>query len=45
MADYEEINTNRLHVAICCHLLNVRCYLFDNSYGKNKNIYDYILKY
>ena len=44
ISDYEEINTNRLHVAIAGALLGRRVNLYSNSYSKNKDIYEYSLK-
>ena len=44
LADYEEINTNRLHVAIAGLLLNKKVNLYPNSYWKNKAIYEYSIK-
>ena len=40
-----EIVTNRLHVSIGCYLMNTKCILHDNSYGKNKDVFNYILHY
>jgi exopolysaccharide biosynthesis predicted pyruvyltransferase EpsI len=44
LADYEEINTNRLHVAIAGILLNKKVNLYPNSYWKNKAVYEYSIK-
>ena len=41
---YVQINTDRLHVAICAALLGKQVRLFPNSYYKNKAVYDYSLK-
>ncbi|MBU6431330.1 polysaccharide pyruvyl transferase family protein [Patescibacteria group bacterium] len=41
---YEEINTDRLHVAICAALLGKKVNLFPNSYYKNKAVFDYSLR-
>jgi len=41
---YEQINTDRLHIAICAALLGKQVRLFPNSYYKNKAVYDYSLK-
>ena len=41
---YAQINTDRLHVAICATLLGKRVKLFPNSYYKNKAVFDYSLK-
>jgi exopolysaccharide biosynthesis predicted pyruvyltransferase EpsI len=43
LQQYEEINTDRLHVAIGAALLGKRVKLFPNSYYKNKAVYDYSL--
>jgi exopolysaccharide biosynthesis predicted pyruvyltransferase EpsI len=40
---YEEVNTDRLHVAICGVLLGKKVNLFPNSYYKNKAVFDYSL--
>lgn len=40
---FEQINTDRLHVAITAVLLGKRVNLFPNSYFKNKAVYDYSL--
>lgn len=41
---YEQVNTDRLHIAICSTLLGKRVKLFPNSYYKNKAVFDYSLK-
>lgn len=41
---YDIIITNRLHVAIGAYWLNKKIELYDNSYHKIKNIYDFTLK-
>lgn len=41
---YEQINTDRLHVAICATPLGKQVKLFPNSYFKNKAVFDYSLK-
>lgn len=41
---YEQINTDRLHVAIGATLLGKRVRLYPNSYYKNKAVFDYSLK-
>lgn len=43
LKQYEEINTDRLHVAICAVLLGKKVSLFPNSYYKNKAVFDYSL--
>ncbi len=44
LKQYEEINTDRLHIAICATLLGKKVNLFPNSYYKNKAVFDYSLK-
>lgn len=39
-----EIVTDRLHVAICGSLMQKKVILFDNSYGKNRAVYELSLK-
>ncbi len=41
---YEQINTDRLHIAIGAALLQRYVRLFPNSYYKNKAVFDYSLK-
>ncbi len=41
---YEEIHTDRLHVAITASLLGKKVRLYPNSYFKNKAVFDYSLK-
>ena len=41
---YRQINTDRLHIAICATLLRKQVKLFPNSYYKNKAVFDYSLK-
>ncbi|OQX71479.1 hypothetical protein B6D52_01375 [Candidatus Parcubacteria bacterium 4484_255] len=41
---YEQINTDRLHIAIGAALLGKQVRLFSNSYYKNKAVFDYSLK-
>jgi exopolysaccharide biosynthesis predicted pyruvyltransferase EpsI len=40
---FEEVNTDRLHVAITSMLLGKKVNLFPNSYFKNKAVFDYSL--
>lgn len=40
---YKEINTDRLHLAICAALMGKKVNLFPNSYYKNKAMFDYSL--
>ena len=44
LKQYEGINTDRLHIAICATLLGKKVNLFPNSYYKNKAVFDYSLK-
>lgn len=44
LANCDTIHTNRLHVAIAGSLLNKKVFLHNNSYYKNRAIYDYSLK-
>lgn len=41
---YDEVHTNRLHMAIAAAMLGKRVKLFSNNYYKIKAIYDYSLK-
>lgn len=41
---YEQVNTDRLHIAIGATLLGKKVRLFPNSYYKNKAVFDYSLK-
>jgi exopolysaccharide biosynthesis predicted pyruvyltransferase EpsI len=41
---FEQVNTDRLHVAIGATLLGKRVRLYSNSYYKNKAVFDYSLK-
>jgi len=41
---YQQINTDRLHVAICATLLGKQVKLYPNNYYKNKAVFDYSLK-
>ncbi len=41
---YEQVNTDRLHIAIGATLLGKQVRLFPNSYYKNKAVFDYSLK-
>ena len=41
---YSQVNTDRLHVAICATLLGKQVRLFPNTYYKNKAVFDYSLK-
>jgi len=41
---YDQINTDRLHIAIGATLLGKQVKLFPNSYYKNKAVFDYSLK-
>ncbi len=44
IAKYEEIRTDRLHVAIAATLLDKKVLLYSNSYYKNIAVYQYSLK-
>jgi len=39
-----QVNTDRLHIAICATLLGKQVKLFPNSYYKNKAVFDYSLQ-
>ncbi len=41
---YEEINTDRLYIAICASLLGKKVNLFPNSYYKNEAVFDYSMR-
>lgn len=41
---FNQINTDRLHVAIASVLLDKNVYLYPNSYFKNKKVYEYSLQ-
>jgi exopolysaccharide biosynthesis predicted pyruvyltransferase EpsI len=41
---YEQVNTDRLHIAIGAALLGKCVVLYSNSYYKNKAVYDYSLR-
>lgn len=41
---YDEVWTDRLHVGIAAFLLGKRVHLFDNSYGKNRAVYESSIK-
>lgn len=45
LAGYSEIHTDRLHVAIAGSLLEIPVVLKDNSYGKNRAVYDLSLRH
>lgn len=44
LMQFQDINTDRLHIAICGVLLKKNVRLFANSYYKNRAVYDYSLK-
>ncbi|KKQ40635.1 MAG: hypothetical protein US60_C0056G0003 [Microgenomates group bacterium GW2011_GWC1_37_8] len=44
LKQYKEINTDRLHIAICATLLGKKVNLFPNSYYKNQAVFDYSLR-
>jgi len=41
---FDTISTNRLHVAILSYLLGKQVEMYDNSYGKLRNVYEYSMK-
>lgn len=41
---YPQVHTNRLHVSILAALMGGRVYLHDNTYGKNRDVYEASLK-
>lgn len=41
---YDIVWTDRLHVAIAAFLLGKKVHLFDNSYGKNRAVFDHTIK-
>lgn len=43
--DYDIVWTDRLHVAIAAFLLGKKVHLFDNSYGKNRAVFDHSIKH
>ncbi|PJE81528.1 hypothetical protein COU58_02030 [Candidatus Pacearchaeota archaeon CG10_big_fil_rev_8_21_14_0_10_32_42] len=45
LKQYEEINTDRLHIAICATLLDKKVNLFPNSYYKNEAVFDYAMSH
>ncbi|MBU2523979.1 polysaccharide pyruvyl transferase family protein [Patescibacteria group bacterium] len=44
LKQYKEVNTDRLHIAICATLLGKKVNLFSNSYYKNEAVFDYSLR-
>ena len=44
LSRYKVVNTNRLHIAIACALLDVKVNMYGNSYYKNEAIFNYSLK-
>lgn len=42
--NFNFVNTNRLHVGIVSVLLNKNVNLYDNNYGKNRDIYNFSIK-
>lgn len=44
ISTYKKVYSTRLHGAILSYLLQKELVFFDNSYGKNKNVYDAWLK-
>ena len=41
---FDVVRTNRLHICISSLLLGKRVEFYDNSYGKNRNVYEFSLK-
>lgn len=41
---YKSVHTNRLHVGIASLLMGKKVYFYDNSYGKNRFVYENSLK-
>ncbi len=41
LSKYEVINTNRLHIAIVGSMLNKKVNFYNNSYYKNRAVYEY----
>jgi exopolysaccharide biosynthesis predicted pyruvyltransferase EpsI len=44
IAQHGVVNTNRLHIAIAGALLGLEVNLYNNSYWKNREVYDYSLR-
>ena len=44
LEQYKEINTDRLHIAICATLLGKKVNFFPNSYYKNQAVFNYSLR-
>lgn len=44
LSKYEVINTNRLHIAIVGSMLNKKVNFYNNSYYKNRAVYEYSMK-
>jgi exopolysaccharide biosynthesis predicted pyruvyltransferase EpsI len=40
---FKEVQTNRLHGAIACHTLGIKCELRANAYWKNRAVFDHSL--
>ncbi|WAR46164.1 polysaccharide pyruvyl transferase family protein [Methylomonas rapida] len=41
---FDSVNTNRLHIAISCALLNKNSNFYSNNYYKNKAVYDFSIR-
>jgi len=39
VSNFEKVKTDRLHIAIACHLTQTPCELYTNSYWKNEVVY------
>ena len=44
IAGADLIQTDRLHVAVAAGLLNIPTNFFDNSYGKNRGVYEFTIR-
>jgi len=44
VSKFELVKTDKLHVAIACHLTETPCELYPNSYYKNEAVYNFSLK-
>jgi len=43
LSQFKHVKTNRLHVAIACHLLGISCMMRPNSYFKNEEVFKHSL--
>ena len=44
IAPYEKVRTDRLHIAILSALIGKRVHMLDNSYGKNRDIFEHSIR-